>query len=200
MKSLHSKGEKLMKKSLEYLIPVVVGLAIALIIRTFLFSLVSVSGNSMDPNLYNREKVVLVRQGQLKRGKVIVFKAHGVDKGATLKTLYVKRVIGLPGDVISYHNDGSLFVNGKKQSQSYISRAQQKVGTFHLVKPEAKDVSLGTGRKFRVPKNKYFVLGDNRQVSNDSRYYGYVPRDKILGTVWVFWWHEKQKLINDYQP
>ena len=69
-----------------------------------------------------------------------------------------------------------------------------------MVKSEAKDISLGTGREFRVPKNKYFVFGDNRQVSNDSRYYGYVPRDKILGTVWVFWWHEKQKLINDYQP
>ena len=60
--------------------------------------------------------------------------------------------------------------------------------------------ATGTGKTFTVPKNCYFVLGDNRADSNDSRYYGFVPKDKIVGIAKAPFWNSKHKLINDYYP
>ena len=57
---------------------------------------------------------------------------------------------------------------------------------------------MGTGKVITVPKNSYFVLGDNRAVSNDSRYYGFVPKDKVNGVAKVPFWNDKKDLINSY--
>lgn len=188
------------KKILGWVWPIVLGLLIALVIKTFFLSMVRVDGTSMYPNLQNNELVALFKQGKIHRGTVIVFDAYGVDVNAQPNDKYVKRVIGLPGDKIEYKNDGRLYVNGVRQSQSYISRQQQSSGTLTLQANEAKGVTLGTGKIFTVPKGKYFVLGDNRAASNDSRYYGFVPADKILGTVKTGFWNDKAKLINDFVP
>ena len=175
------------KNIMGWVWPVVIGLLIALLINTFLLSLVKVDGLSMYPNLQNNERVIMLKHGKIKRDTVVVFSAKGVDDrpGVTDVTKYVKRVIGLPGDKIEYKNDGKLYVNGKFQSQGYITTEQQKEGTLSIASAEDKGVTLGTGRSFTVPKDEYFVLGDNREVSNDSRSYGFVPRSKILGVVKV---------------
>ncbi len=104
----------------------------------------------------------------------------------------------MPGDKIEYKNDGKLYVNGKFQSQGYITTEQQKEGTLSISNAEDKGVTLGTGRSFTVPKDEYFVLGDNREVSNDSRSYGFVPRSKILGVVKVPFWNNAHEYINSY--
>ena len=180
--------------------PVVIGLLIALLINTFLLSLVKVDGLSMYPNLQNNERVIMLKHAKIKRDTVVVFSAKGVDDrpGVTDVTKYVKRVIGLPGDKIEYKNDGKLYVNGKFQSQGYITTEQQKEGTLSIASAEDKGVTLGTGRSFTVPKDEYFVLGDNREVSNDSRSYGFVPRSKILGVVKVPFWNDAHEYINSY--
>ena len=188
---------KAVKNILSWVIPILVGFLIAAVIKTFFVSVVKVDGTSMYPNLQNNERVLMLHKAKIKRDSVVVFDAYGVTKD----TKYVKRVIALPGDIVEYRDNGQLFVNGKFRSQGYITSQQQVDGTLKTAAnlPKAKGVVLGTGSTFKVPKGKYFVLGDNRSVSNDSRYYGFVPRNKILGVVKVPFWNSKHDLINSYQ-
>jgi signal peptidase I len=189
---------------MSWIIPVLIGLLIALVVRQFLFGMVKVDGTSMYPNLQNNERVMLIKPLKIKHNSVIVFNAYGVDhNNPTIEknTKYVKRVIGMPGDTIEYRNNGQLYINGKKMPQTYITKSQRKNGTLKLAAQlsEAKGVSLGTGKSFKVPKNKYFVLGDNRKDSNDSRYYGFVPKSKVDGVVKVLFWNSKAQVINSYR-
>lgn len=192
---------KIIKEIFSWIVPIIVGLLIALLVRQFWFGIVRVDGTSMYPTLQNNERVMLLKQAKIKHNTVIVFNAYGVDKNnstVTKSTKYVKRVIGLPGDKIEYKTNGQLYVNGKKMSQSYITKYQRSTGTLTLALAEAKGVKLGTGNSFVVPKKEYFVLGDNRKDSNDSRYYGFVPKSKIDGVVKVPFWNSKKSLINSY--
>ena len=186
------------------LIPIIIGGLIALVIKTFLVTAISVDGSSMAPNLYANETVVLLRHARVKRNQIVVFKAAGVDKNNHYlkpNTLYIKRVIGMPGDRIRYSKQGNLYINGKYQAQSYISPLQRKLGTTLLnpgVRP-AKGIRLGSNRTFKVPAKTYFVLGDNRTISNDSRYYGFVPAEKIQGVAKAFPWSRNHQLVNSYK-
>lgn len=187
----------------NFVAPIVTGLAIAAFIITFVFRFVKVDGTSMYPNLQNNEHVLVWKLGKVHEDSVVVFDAYGVDKNnpnVQKNTKYVKRVIGMPGDTIEYKNNGDLYVNGKYQPQGYISKEERTTGTLTLLLPEAKGVTLGTGRTFKVPKDSYFVLGDNRSDSNDSRYYGFVPKDKVIGVAKAPFWNKNSKLINDYEP
>lgn len=187
-------------------LPIIAGLFIAFLIKMFLFSFVSVNGSSMYPNLQNNERVGLVKVGAIKRNHVIVFEANGVDREKTFtkKTYYVKRVIAVPGDTVKYTATGKLYINGKFQSQSYITQQQRVDGTLQLVGMMGQGFTLKTLSKAehwpqvvtKVPKNYYFVMGDNRANSNDGRSYGLVPRSKIEGTVKAFPWNPNHQLIN----
>lgn len=193
---------KLGKIFKDYLIPIIIGILLVVIIEHFFFVIVRVDGTSMYPNLQNNERVMLLKQAKIKRNSVVVFNAQGVDKNnptVTKSTKYIKRVIGLPGDKIRYTKSGKLYVNGKYQSQTYITKSQRTSGTLTLQLQEAKGVSIGTGKTFTVPKGKYFVLGDNRKASNDSRYYGFVPKNKINGVAKAFFWNKYHQLINSYK-
>lgn len=177
----------------EWVIPIIEGIILFLIINCFI-AITRVSGSSMFPTLKNNEFVVMSKMSSIHRNDVIIFNAYGVDKNnADVKknTKYTKRVIGMPGDKIKYTKNGDLYVNGKYESQNYISQSQRQAGTITLLLPEAQGVKIGTDQTFTVPKNSYFVLGDNRKVSNDSRYYGFVPKKKVLGRVYTFPWQEK---------
>ena len=105
-----------------------------------------------------------------KRQQIIIFKPP-FDPA---QPDYVKRVIGLPGETVDVH-EGSVFINGKKLQENY---------TIGRSDPPAKSQLIGnfTGLPFTVPQNCYFVMGDNRENSLDSRYWGCVPREDILGT------------------
>ncbi|WP_057745587.1 signal peptidase I [Liquorilactobacillus capillatus] len=190
---------KQIKFIIEWAIPIVIGLLIALIIGQF-FGRQKIIGSSMSPNLKNSEIVYRLNKAKIKRNAIISFYAHGIDKNkpTTAKTIYVKRVIGMPGDRIRYSQQGKLFINGKLQAQNYIPNKQRKFGT--LTPParykEATGVNIFENTTFVVPQNSYFVLGDNRKISNDGRYYGFVPKNKIIGVIKVPFWINKHKLIN----
>ncbi|ANZ69556.1 signal peptidase I [Pediococcus claussenii] len=189
---------KTVRNILSWVIPIVVGLLIALLVRSYLFQIVRVDGTSMQPNLENNERVVVWKPATIKRMSVIVFDAHGEDPAATQPVDYVKRVIGLPGDTIKYH-DGNLYVNDKKVPQSFINEEQRTKGTGNwTLESIAKKYNWGNDPQ-KVPANSYFVLGDHRSVSNDSRYWGFVHKDKIMGVVKVpFWDNNKAKNnVND---
>nr|WP_290034031.1 signal peptidase I [Ligilactobacillus cholophilus] len=185
------------------IVPIATGLAIAAFLLAFVFQFVKVDGTSMYPNLQNNERVLVWKLGKVREDSVIVFNAYGVDDNnpnVQKNTKYVKRVIGMPGDTIEYKNNGDLYVNGKYQPQNYISKEQRTSGTLTLLLPPAKGITLGTGKSFKVPKDSYFVLGDNRSNSNDSRYYGFVPKDKVIGVAKAPFWSKNYKLINSYEP
>ncbi|MFC6253181.1 signal peptidase I [Secundilactobacillus hailunensis] len=202
-----------MKKTLSWLIPIAIGLLLALGIRFFWLVPVNVDGASMEPNLKNGQRVVAVKTASVKRYSVIVFDASGVDPNAAPKENYVKRVIGLPGDSIRYSKTGKLYVNGKYQAQNFISKYQQQAGTvagynngFNLVSAARQNdwsnkwsLAIGNNRVNKVPKNCYFVMGDHRSVSEDGRMYGFVPKSKMVGVVKVGFWKGNHKIINDYQ-
>lgn len=177
---------KAFKELMSWIVPIAIGLLLALLIKQFAFQFVRVDGPSMQPNLQNNERVVCLKQAKIHRGSVVVFDANGVDPQVSVKTEYVKRVIGLPGDTVEAKN-GNLYVNGKKVDQSYISKSERSSGTgtwtLHSISQENSWV-LHNGA-YKVPKGEYFVLGDHRSVSNDSRYWGFVPKSKIVGVVKV---------------
>lgn len=189
---------KAFKELMSWIVPIAIGLLLALLIKQFAFQFVRVDGPSMQPNLQNNERVVCLKQAKIHRGSVVVFDANGVDPQVSVKTEYVKRVIGLPGDTVEAKN-GNLYVNGKKVDQSYISKSERSSGTgtwtLHSISQENSWV-LHNGA-YKVPKGEYFVLGDHRSVSNDSRYWGFVPKSKIVGVVKVGFRNRTQPAKNN---
>lgn len=149
----------------------------------------TVDGPSMEPNLKNGEKVWAFKTAPIHHGSVIVFNAYGVDPELASEKLYVKRVIGMPGDKVT-SGQGTIYVNDRPINQSYISKKEQNKsgGNWNLKKLAKKNDWKTNNDTLTVPKGQYFVMGDHRSVSNDSRYFGFVPRNKVLGVVKVFWW------------
>ena len=188
---------KAFKEIMSWIVPIVIGLAIALAIKSFVFTRVRVDGPSMQPNLQNNEKVFAWKMSKVKHLSVIVFDAYGEDPSAKAHTNYVKRVIGLPGDTVSSKN-GYIYVNNKKIDQSFISKSERTSGTGNwTLKSLEKTQGWGSVKTGVVPKGKYFVLGDHRSVSNDSRYWGFVDKDKVVGVVKVpFWTSTKTRRAN----
>ena len=139
----------------------------------------TVSGASMYPTLHNGDRMVLSKVGDIHRFDVVILKAP--DENVE----YIKRVIGMPGDTIEMKS-GVLYINGKKVEQPFINTEALAKQTVFM-----DDFTLEslTGES-KVPEGKYFVLGDNRGVSKDSRMIGFIDRSAIEGkavfTIWPF--------------
>lgn len=146
---------------------------IAVILIVFIYQPVKVEGTSMMPALTNQERIFINKftyhygLGTIQRGDMVVF-WYPLDTSKS----YIKRVIGLPGDVVRI-DQGEVYVNGTKLEEDYV--------------PGIYRDSVSWGPK-SVPANEYFVLGDHRNSSNDSRTWGFVPRGDIYGkAVFVYW-------------
>ncbi|WP_314349971.1 signal peptidase I [Granulicatella elegans] len=139
----------------------------------------TVSGASMYPTLHNGDRMVLSKVGDVHRFDVVILKAP--DENVE----YIKRVIGMPGDTVEMKS-GVLYINGKKVDQPFINTEALAKQTVFI-----DDFTLEslTGES-KVPEGKYFVLGDNRGVSKDSRMIGFIDRSAIEGkavfTIWPF--------------
>ncbi|MFC7392532.1 signal peptidase I [Scopulibacillus cellulosilyticus] len=161
------------KKYWGVLSPVLVAVILAFLVRYFLFAHVVVEGHSMMPTLHNRDHMIISKISYK------IWKPHRFDIivfHATEKSDYIKRVIGLPGDIIQCKND-NLFVNGKKMDEPYL-RPLKKVTEG----PLTYDFTV------KVPKGTVFVLGDNRHNSRDSRIIGPIPINKIVGKAELTFW------------
>lgn len=195
---------KIIKSILSWILPIVIGLGLAILLKTFIISPVRVDGDSMMPNLQNKERVVILKAKPIKRLSVVVFNAYGLAPDTNPKTDFVKRVIGIPGDRITYTKTGRLYVNGKYIKQPFISRQQQATGTLSNVNDNGFNLSMLSSKWSRgkqtavVPKGQYFVMGDNRNISYDSRYWGFVPKSHMEGVVYTFPWDSNREEINNY--
>ncbi len=172
------------KEILEWIVSIVVAVALVLLITNFVAKSYKVKGDSMDPTLKDGERVVvnLIGQklGSLEKGNVIVFHA-------TKENDYVKRVIGTPGDEIEYKDD-QLIVNGKKVDEPYLDyNEKHKLGEYITGSLETKDINQVDGKN-KIPKDKLLVLGDNREVSKDSRSFGLIDKDQVVGKVSFRYW------------
>ncbi len=149
----------------------VIALGLAMVIIVFFYQPVKVEGTSMAPLLSDQERIFINKFvyhfEPIERGDVIVF-WYPLDRSKS----FIKRVVGLPGDQVEVRN-GRVYINGKPFNESYVP-------------PQFVDMSAYG--PFRVPVDEYFVMGDHRISSNDSRIFGPVPAGFIYGkAVFAYW-------------
>ena len=160
-----------------------IAIMIVLICHTFLFTPTLVSGESMMPNYQDGNCVIVSKMSEIDRFDTVVFRAPSGDEN------YVKRVIGLPGDTVEMKND-LLYINGEPHPESYLLKAKKQLKATVLL---TEDFTLkGLTGLSTVPEGYVFVLGDNRLISNDSRYFGYIPMKSIIGVVKFKVWPLKE--------
>lgn len=142
--------------------------AVAVLIATLVLPVLQIEGTSMEPTLVNGDIVLLTKTTNFDRGQLCGFSWNN--------KLLIKRVIGIPGDWIEIDTDGTVYLNGEKLEEPYA--AQLAVGECDLEFP------------FQVPQEQYFVLGDMRESSIDSRntLIGCVAKDQIVGKVFFRIW------------
>lgn len=184
------------KEAIETAVFVIV---MVVIIRFFIGEIRWIPSGSMKPTLIEGDRIFVERTSRFyttpQRGDIMVF----YPPMETLKetplavferltgffckdVAYIKRVIGLPGDKISIKSDNNgeyfVYVNGKKLDEDYIMDDYDYI-------PCTKDMYCGP---FTVPKDNYFMMGDNRGNSQDSRFWGFLPKDRLIGrAVFLFW-------------
>ena len=142
--------------------------AVAVLIATLVLPVLQIEGTSMEPTLFNGDVVLLTKTTSFDRGELCGFSWNN--------KLLIKRVIGIPGDWIEIDTDGTVYLNGEKLDEPYAE--QLSVGECDLEFP------------FQVPQEQYFVLGDMRESSIDSRntLIGCVAKDQIVGKVFFRIW------------
>ncbi|MGO3836929.1 MAG: signal peptidase I [Vagococcus sp.] len=155
-------------------------------LRMFVFSPVIVSGDSMNPTLVDRERVISLKNRDIKRFDIVTFPAPDEPSKN-----YIKRVIGLPGDTVEYKED-MLYINGKELKEPYLDEYKDTPEKMPLGLPLTQDFKLEEldildGAK-QVPAGEYFVMGDNRQNSKDGRMVGFIQEKDIMGDVWFSFW------------
>ncbi len=146
---------------------------IALIVILFLYQPVKVEGTSMLPGLVDQERIFInkfvyrIGMGDIQRGDTVVF-WFPADPSKS----YIKRIIGLPGDTLEIRS-GTVYINGTAMQEPYVPNEYRD------------SVSVGL---LRVPEGHFYVLGDHRSSSTDSRQWGAVPREAIYGkAVFAYW-------------
>ena len=147
-------------KFIKEIIPYIIILVAVVLIRSFIVTPVIVSGSSMDKTLSDNDILLLKKYDKkYTRGEVIVFNYEG--------SKLVKRVIGLPGETVSY-KDGKLYINNNETEDR-----------FSVITHDFDLSDIGVDK---IPEDYYFVLGDNRNKSSDSRIIGLIHKNDILGS------------------
>ncbi len=162
-----SASEAIFSTVKEIIQTALISLAIFFFVYIFLVQPHRVKGDSMMPNFLDGELLltekISYRFGKPERGDVIVFRAPGKSVD------FIKRVIGLPGESVRIQ-DGIVYINGTKITEPYETQTTSGNETI------------------TVPDNQYFVLGDNRGASSDSRSFGTIGESSLKGKVWLVYW------------
>ncbi len=168
---------------LEYLVVAVVAVVLALAVQAYIIKPYRIPSLSMAQTLVPRDRVLVNRVvyhlRQPHRGDVVVLDSSAVGR------ILIKRVIGLPGETISVKG-GSVYIDGRRLIEPYVRRVDGH--------PEATLAFTGTGkpwsleRPYVIPQGHYFLMGDNRSVSDDSRDWGPAPEHELIGEAFFTYW------------
>lgn len=162
----------------EWIKALLIAFAIAAFIRYFLFTPIVVDGDSMMPTLENGDRMIVNKIGSPERFDIVVFHApEGKD--------YIKRVIGVPGDHVEYKDD-QLYINGEPIDEPYLDEKKAEIQDGDLTwdfKLQELDPALE-----EIPEGHYFVMGDNRRFSKDSRHIGIINEKDLIGKTNIIFW------------
>ena len=164
---LGRRAVQLFREVLETVLPAIL---IALLINVFVGQATRVEGQSMEPNLHTDQRLVVEK---------VTYRFHGPQRHdiVVLKLpsqgdeLLIKRVIGLPGETVEIH-DGQVYINGELLDEPFVDE----------------ETYPGRNGQVTVPPLHVYVLGDNRNHSNDSRSFGPVPIENVVGRAWLSYW------------
>lgn len=166
------RKRRILREVIGYIITIIAAVIIATLIRVFIFEPFIVPTPSMDPTLRVGDKVIINKLAfkfdSIERGDIIAFHSPIEDN----KEL-VKRAIGIEGDEISLTTEGEIFINGEKMVEDFI--------------PGDRDISY-MNQIFIVEEDEVFVMGDNRNNSYDSRYFGSISEESVFGKLLTTYW------------
>jgi signal peptidase I len=161
---------------IDALQPIVLAFAIFMMVYLFLFQPHKVDGSSMYPNFHDKEFIltdkISYRRNLPTRGDVIVFHAP-----PPYDSDFIKRIIGLPGETIMVKG-GKVYINSNILEEPYIPPEY----------PTLQKTFLRDGVPYPIPEGFYFVMGDNREFSSDSREWGPISFNAIVGKAWIRYW------------
>ena len=184
------------RRVVEWVVTIVVAVAVVLAVKAWVVNPYRIPSPSMEPTLHcarpepgcegGRPDRVLANRfiyhfRDPRRAEIVVFHAPRAAAVACVGGIFVKRVIGLPGDVWS-ERDGYTYIDGKRLSEPYVQADRRDMDTKTM-----RDIPP-VGTLTRVPKDMYLMEGDNRAHSCDSRVWGLVPRSAIIGKVFFTYW------------
>ena len=165
------------RQVIEWMVLIGAALLLALLIKAFLFQAFYIPSESMVPTLNKNDRVLVNKLSykfhDVHRGDIVVFTAPPGEED-DIKDL-VKRVIGLPGDDVAF-KDGIVYINGSPLDEKYLPEGTITSQTCNVP------------AQVNVPANSYWVMGDNRQASKDSRCFGAIPKGDIVGRVFFKMW------------
>ena len=144
-------------KIIKSLMPYIIIIIVVILVRTFIATPVRVNGSSMYPTLKGNEIMLLNKLGHINRFDIVVLKIYGREDNL------IKRIIGLPGETVEI-KDNDIYINDKKLEDKYGYGVTYNID------------------KVTLKKDEYFILGDNRKISLDSRVFGTIHKDEIKGT------------------
>lgn len=160
---------------------IVVAAAIFVVVYLFLLQPHQVKGASMEPNFHDAEYIltdkISYRFSEPKRGDVVIFKAP-TDQNVD----FIKRIIALPGEKIEIKNRSIVIYNSENPNGFTLSE------NYGTIEPISGGSFLKEGKIVEIPEDSYIVLGDNRTHSFDSRQWGPLPKNSIIGKAWIRYW------------
>jgi signal peptidase I len=171
---------------IEAAVIIAAALVLAVVLRTFVVQTFYIPSGSMEPTLQIGDRILVDKLSYhlhgVHRGDIVVFQRPANENcGGPAVNDLVKRVIGLPGETLSL-KDGHVYVNGKELSETWLPKVDQGQTS------EQGDPPYNLGHAYKVPSGEYFLMGDNRTESCDSRYWGPIPKSLIVGRVVVRVW------------
>lgn len=167
-------GDRRVRGVIEWVAIIAAALIAALVIKTWLIQAFYIPSESMTPTLVKDDRVLVnklsYRLHDVNRGDIVVFERPPGDAGSPEIKDLIKRVVGLPGETIETDSDGRVLINGRVLREPYLENGVTTVP--------------GISRQ-TVPAGRYWVMGDNRGNSKDSRVIGTIPEDDIVGRAFV---------------